>query len=205
MKTTGSSKCLLGLALVLLALAPAASAQNIYKCTHAGTVAYTDHPCPGGKGELLHRADDSEIIDQFLRLGQQGKAMEYAKSHHLEALYRERLAAYQQQEDERAQRQADAARADQQQEEQARQQALVNQLANRNQLEAENQALRQKNDQYRDELTQPVDNYAPSYWGAAPPYLGRPHDHDGDHGRPDLPKAPVFHPCQQLAGGRVKC
>lgn len=210
MKNLTTAKHMLVIATLLLVATAAASAQDIYKCTQGGQLAYMDHPCPSGKSELLHKADDSEIIDQFLRLGQQDKAKAYADSHHLDALYEDRLAAFQQVVAEREQRQADEALAAKQREEQARQQALVNQLANSNQLEAQNNALRQQNDQYRSELSQPVENYAPNYWGTAPPYTGRPHDHhdgdhDGDHGPPAKPKEPVFHPCKQLAGGRVQC
>ncbi len=197
-----------GFAIVLLLMAPAASAQNIYKCMQGGTVAYTDHPCPGGKGELLHRADDSEVIDQYLRLGQQNLARKYADARHLDALYQARLATYQQDQQEKAQRAQDEALAAQQQQEESRQQALFNQAAERNRLQAENNALRQQNDQYRDELTQPATTYVPAYWGgAAAPYPRRAHDHDhdGDHGHHPLPKEPTFHPCTQLAGGRVQC
>ena len=221
MKTSTTGKPLLAIAALLLAATTQVSAQNIYKCTQGGQLAYMDHPCPGGKSELLHKADDTEIIDQFLRLGQRDKARAYADEHHLDALYDDRLAAYQKGADEKAQRQADDALAARQREEKARQQALVSQLANSNQLEAQNSALRQQNALYQEQLSQPVDNYAPSYWGATPPYVGRPHDHhdgdhdgdhghhdsdhDGDQGHPAKPKEPVFHPCKQLAGGRVQC
>lgn len=220
MKTSTTGKYQLVIAALLLATTMVASAQDIYKCTQGGQLAYMDHPCPGGKSVLLHKADDREIIDQFLRLGQQDKAKAYADSHHLDALYEDRLAAFQRSAEEKAQRQADEALAAKQREEQARQQALINQLANSNRLEAENNALRQQNKQYQKELSQPAENYAPNYWGAAPsPYIGRPrnyhdHKHDGDrdrdhgggdHDHPAMPKQPVFHPCQQLAGGRVQC
>jgi hypothetical protein len=206
MKTSTTGKSLLAIATLLLAAATVTSAQDIYKCTQAGQLAYMDHPCPGGKGELLHKADDTEIIDQFLRLDQQDKAKAYADAHHLDALYDDRLAAYQQGEAEKAQRQADEALAAKQREENTRQQALVNQLANSNQLEAQNNALRQQNAQYQQQLSQPAENYAPSYGGVLPPYAGRPREHhDGDHGHPAKPREPVFHPCKQLAGGRVQC
>ncbi len=197
----------LAVTVLLLAGACPAMAQNIYKCSRAGTVAYTDHPCPGGKGELLHKADDGEIIDQYLRLGQQNLARQYADARHLEALYKERLAAYRQDLEEKARRQQDEMLAQQQRQEQTQQQTLAEQAASREQLAAENERLRQQNEQYRDELTQPVDSYPPAYWGTAPPYRDRPHHHDGDHdGDHDhQPKAPVFHPCTQLAGGRVQC
>ena len=41
---TTSPANLLCLAVLLLAVTPAAHAQNIYKCTQGGQVAYTDHP-----------------------------------------------------------------------------------------------------------------------------------------------------------------
>jgi hypothetical protein len=195
-------------AIALLLLAPVAVAQNIYKCPQpGGNVAYTDKPCPEGNGELLHQADDSEVIDRYLRLGQDNLAKRYADARHLDALYKDRLAAYQQAQDEKAERQHEEALAAQQREDEARQQALFDQATERNRLEAENDALRQQNDQYRDELSQPVPEYAPTYWGGiAPPYWRRPHHHDrdpGSHWAP--PKPPVYQPCTQLAGGRVKC
>lgn len=191
--------------LLLLAAASPAMAQDIYKCSHAGTVAYTDHPCPGGKGELLHKADDGEIIDQYLRLGQQNLARQYADARHLEALYKERLAAYQQSAQEKTRRQQDEMLAEQQRDEQAQQQTLAERAARREQLAAENEALRQQNNQYRDELTRPVDNYPPAYWGRPPHYRDRHDDGDHDGNHDHQPKAPVFHPCTQLAGGRVQC
>ena len=211
MKTTTARKRLWCIAILLLAMAPPVIAQNIYKCTtKAGQLEYTDRPCPSGNGELIHQADDSEIIDQYLRLGQDAKAKSYAESHHLEALYQQRLAAHQQAMDDKAQRQADEAIAAQQRDEAARQQAQADDAANRDRLRAENDALRQQNDAYRDQLAQPVYNAPPAYWGAVPPYWNgdrdHDHDHDHDHGphRPP-PKEPVFHPCKQLAGGRVQC
>ncbi|HWU76242.1 MAG TPA: DUF4124 domain-containing protein [Rhodanobacter sp.] len=205
--------CLPWITLLLLSVAPIAGAQDIYKCTHGGTVAYTDHPCTKGKGELLHQANDSEVIDKYLRLGQDSLARQYADARHLDALYKERLDAYQQAQDEKARQQQDEALAARQREDKARQQALLDQLSDRNRLQAENNALRQQNDQYRDELTQPVDNSYPAVgWGVLPspyyrpPYRDPTHGHDRDHWhyRPQ-PKEPVFHPCTQLAGGRVRC
>lgn len=189
-------------------LAPAAAAQDIYKCPQpGGVVAYTDHPCPAGKGELLHKADDSEVIDRYLRLGQDQLARQYADARHLDALYQERLAAYQQDREDQAQRRQQEARAAQQRDYAAQQLALQNQSEERNRLEADNEALRQQNDQYRDELSRPLPEYAPVYWGAAPwPSGNRPHRHDrdpGSHWAP--PKAPTYQPCTQLAGGRVRC
>ena len=196
-----------GIAIALWLLAPAAAAQNIYKCPQpGGGVAYTDHPCPAGTGELLHKADDSEVIDRYLRLGQDNLARQYADARHLDALYKERLSAYQQAQDDKAQRAQEDALAAQQREDDTRQQALYDQAAGHNQLQAENETLRQQNDQYRDELSRPAPEYAPNYWGGAPPFYGRGQHHDrdpGSHWAP--PKAPVYHPCTQLAGGRVQC
>jgi hypothetical protein len=197
---------------VLLAAVPAAGAQNIYKCSHGGQLEYTDRPCPGGSGELIHQADDGEIIDQYLRLGQDVLAKQYADSHHLEALYKERLAARQRDLEEDAQRREQEAVAAQQREAQAQQQALADEAANRDQLQAENDALRQQNEQYRDQLAQPAYNGFPAYWGAAPFSFrnhrhGRDRDHHGrDQGQhPPPSKQPTSHPCTQLAGGRVRC
>jgi hypothetical protein len=206
MKASVTGKRILSIAIMLLAMAPAAGAQSIYKCsTRTGQLEYTDRPCRDGKGELIHQADDGEIIDQYLRLGQDAKAKTYADAHHLEALYQQRLAAHKQQLEDNAQRQADEAIATQQRDEAARQQALADDAASRNRLRAENDALRQQNDEYRDQLAQPVYNAPPAYWGAVPPYWNGHHDHDHDHDPHGPSKEPVFHPCTQLAGGRVQC
>ncbi len=206
MNTLTARAFLPGLAILLWLLAPTAFAQDIYKCPQpGGSVAYTDYPCPTGKGELLYQADDSEVIDRYLRLGQDNLARQYADDHHLGALYKERLAIYQQTQEEKAQRRHEEALAAQQREYDAQQQALQDRLADRNRLEAENDVLRQQNDQYRDELSQPVPDQAPIYWGVAPPPYGHgPHRPDpGSRWTP--PRAPVYKPCTQLAGGRVKC
>lgn len=204
MKTPAHPQALITVALLLLAAAPMAGAQSIYRCTHAGQVEYTDRPCPGNKGELIHQADDSEIIDQYLRLGQQAKAESYAESHHLQGLYQQRLAAHQRQLEENARRRADEAYAAQQREEQARVQALAEQAAQQSRLQAENDALRQQNDQYRQQLTEPNYTAPPVYWVAPPPHWNGDHGGHGNH-RPPPAKPPVFHPCKQLAGGRVEC
>jgi hypothetical protein len=203
MKAPFPSKRVLFVTMLLLAAAGSASAQSIYKCTKAGQVEYTDHPCPGHAGELIHQADDTEIIDQYLDLGQNDAAKRYAASRHLEALYRDRVAAYKQKMDEKNQREADEDMAAKQRDDEAQRQALVDEAARRERLQAENDALRQQNDQYRDQLATPTYDYAPSYWGSAPPYRDHDHGHDG-HG-PHPPQPPVFHPCTQLAGGRVQC
>lgn len=208
MKASTYGLLLPGVAIALWLLAPAASAQNIYKCPQpGGTVAYTDHPCPAGNGELLHKADDSEVIDRYLRLGQDELAKQYADARHLDALYKARLAAYRQAQEEKAERQHEEALAAQQREYEAQQQAMQDQIADRNRLEAENDALRQQNEHYRDELSQPVPEYAPTYWGGIPPpYWRGPYRHDRDPGsRWTPPSPPVYQPCTQLAGGRVKC
>lgn len=205
MKTSLSEK--LCIATVLLLAAQAVPAQSIYKCTHNGQVAYTDHPCAKGDGQLIHQADDSEVIDKYLRLGQDALARQYADSRHLETLYKERVAAHQQQQEEQARRRQDEAIADQQRARQAEQQAAIDEAANRARLEAENDALRNQNDQYREQLNSPAYNAPPTYWGVAPPYWNRPphHGHRPPGHRPPRPKEPIYHPCTQLAGGRVKC
>jgi hypothetical protein len=198
-------------ALALLAASPLAAAQNIYKCTHAGQVEYTDHPCAKGSGEVIHQADDSEVIDQHLRLGEDAQAQSYAQTHHLEALYKQRVAIYRQAQEAKARDEAQATADAQRRDEQAQQQTLIDAAANRNRLRAENEALREQNDAYRDQLTQPPPQ--PAYYGGiyASPYREphHDHDHDNDHGHGHQPQPPpgktVFHPCTQLAGGRVQC
>ena len=211
MKTSPGGMQLLYVATLLLAAAGTAGAQNIYKCTQGGQIAYTDHPCPNGSGELLHQADDTEVIDRYLRLGQDELAKRYAQSRHLEALYQQRLDARRQAMDEKAQRDADEAYAAQQRAEEAQQQALADQAAaqaaDRDRLQAENAALRQQNADYQDQLSQPVYNAPPAYWGPPYPRRHRDRDHDGDHGQhpPPVSEQPIFHPCKQLAGGRTQC
>jgi hypothetical protein len=202
MKYSISMKRVLPVALLLCAATGTAWAQDIYKCTQAGRIEYTDRPCPGPTGELIHKADDREIIDQYLDLGQNDAAKRYATSHNLDALYKERVDAYKQKMEERNQRAADEAAAAKQRDEEAQQQAVADeQIARRNRLQAENDALREQNDQYRDQLAQPVISYAPSYW--APPYRDRDHEHH--HQPPGPPPQPISHPCRQLAGGRLEC
>ena len=204
----------LGIAVVLLTATQAVDAQSIYKCTKAGHVEYTDRPCQGTNGQLIHQASDREVIDQYLDLGQDTLAERYASSRHLEDLYKERLSAHREKlEDLAQQRQRDEAMAIQQRAEQAQLQASANEAARRAQLQTQNELLRQQNEQYRDQLAQPV-YVPPVYWGAIPSY-GYGHrdhehsrDHDGEHNhRPPPVKDPptVVHPCTQLAGGRVKC
>ncbi len=215
MKTPLTRKHPWSIAFLLLAAAGVASAQNIYKCTQGGRVEYTDHPCPGAHGVLIHQADDREIIDHYLDLGQDAVAMRYADSHHLQGLYQQRLDAFNRRLQARTRQQAADALAAKQREEAARQQALVDAAANRGRLQGENDALRQQIDQYRSEQAQPAYNGAPPYWGGASPYFNSGYDRDGGHGRePDHehghaplepPSQPVFHPCTQLAGGRVQC
>lgn len=194
-------------AALLLIAAPVASAQNIYKCTQAGRIEYTDHPCAGAKGQLIHQADDSEILDQYLDLGQDALARRYADAHHLDALYRQRREAYRQRMQARAAQQAAQALADQRRQQASRQQAQVDEAANRGRLQGENDALRQQIDQYRDQQAQSSYRNVPAYYGA-PAYWnpGYGHEHEQhDHDQPGPPPQPVFHPCTQLAGGRVQC
>lgn len=190
-----------------------ADAQNIYKCTQSGQLTYTDQPCAAGKGELLHQADNTEIIDQYLRLGEEAKAQAWAKARHLDDLYRQRVALR----DARVQAQAEQAQQDalaaQEQAEQAReqaaaqaqQQALAAQATQNAQLQAENATLRQQNADYQSALAQPVyaPVYAPVYGGVSypPPH----HDHHGN-GTPPPVKGPLlFKSCKNKAGGRVDC
>lgn len=210
MKSLFTPTRLAGVATLLLIAAPV-TAQNIYKCTKAGQVVYTDHPCPGGNGQLLHKADDADVIDQYLRLGQNNLARQYAQSRHLDTLYQQRLDAYQQTLDEKADRQAAEEMATQKREQQ---QALADAAAKRARLRDENEALRQENQDYRSQLAQPVYSAPATYWGGSPSYgyggyggYRGHHDHDHyDPHQPDRPQQqPVFHPCQQLAGGRVIC
>src|SRR6185312_5633901 len=122
-------------------------------------------------GKLLHQADDSEIIDQFLRLGQSARAQSYARAHHLDDLYNQRLTLYQQQLTARAE-----------------------QAANSAALRAQNQLLREQNSQYQAELSRPY-NSAPLYWNPTPNYWPnrRRDDHRGD-GKPPA-NEPFYHPC----------
>ncbi len=207
MKTPFSRTPAWFLVLVLLAVAGPASAQNIYKCTQGGRVEYTDHPCPGARGVLIHQADDREIIDHYLDLGQDDVAKRYADSHHLERLYRERLDAYQRRMQARASQQVADTLAAKQRQQAARQQALVEAAANRGRLQGENDALHQQIDQYRDQQ-QAQSSYrnVPAYYGA-PAYWnpGYGHEHEHHDHDPPGPSQPVFHPCTQLAGGRVQC
>jgi len=212
MKTPVTRKRLACIAILLLATAPAIGAQSIYKCTKAGQVEYTDHACPGGKGELIHQASDSEIIEQYLDLGQDALAKRYADSRHLEALYKELLDVRQLKMEAQARQQADD---EKQRDEDARQQALIADAAYRGRLQGENDALRQQNDQYLDQTeTDQSDygyGYAPVYWGGTPPYWNRGHDHDHhDHGHGHGPHNPSPRPAPRPAprtasvGGRLK-
>lgn len=208
--------------IALLALAPLeAGAQDIYKCTQGGQVAYTDQPCPAGKGELLHQADAAETIDYYLRLGQDGLAAAWAKARHLDALYRERLVIHQAAQEARAEQARQAAELAQQQAEQARAQAAqtaalqaqVAQANERERLQAENDALREQNATYQAELSQPTYLVPPYGWAGSRPYLpfhpprsdrhepGQPHAHRP----PPVRDQPLVKSCTALAGGRVQC
>ena len=204
--TIRRAACLAAITLAAISMLPTAGAQNIYKCTDGGQVSYTDVPCTGKHGELLHQADDTEIIDQYLRLGQSARAQSYAHAHNLDALYTQRLTLYQQQLTARAEQAAAEATAAQQSAELARQQALAEQAANSAALRAQNQLLREQNSQYQAELARPY-NAAPLYWNAVPnywPYGNRPHGGQHGGGKPPT-NQPFYHPCTQLAGGRVTC
>ena len=202
MKTPLTRPRLLCIAILLLAAVPVAGAQSIYKCTKAGQIEYTDHACRSGKSELIHQASDSEVIGQYLDLGQDALAKNYADSHHLETLYKELLDAREQKMQAEAQQQANY---EKQRDTEARQQSLIDEAAYRGRLEGENDALRQQNAQYLDQQAQPVYGDALPYWGAIPPYWNRSHGHDHDHDPHRPSPKPVFHPCAALAGGRVRC
>jgi len=196
---TGLPLCL---ALLLSLAAMPAWAQNIYKCTHGGQVEYTDKPC-AGQGELVHRASDADIIDRYLRLGQDDAARGYAESHLLQGLYEQRLAVHQQAVAAKARAQAEEAAAAQQRLAEAQQQELADAQASRDRLQRENDALRQQNADYQDQLTPAQGIYASPYpyWGAPPRW---PRHGDRDNHRPS-PPPPNFHPCETLAGGRLRC
>lgn len=203
---------LVTVALLLLTAAGAVDAQNIYKCSKNGQSVYTDHPCPGSNGQLIHQADDTEVIDHYLDLGQDAAAKHYADSRNLGALYKERLEVRKQKMDAVAQQQADETAAQKQADADAHQQAILDAAANRGRLQGENDALRQQNADYRDQLSQPVNNDTGAYYNPGPGYGYGPGYGDGghgpghDHGRPPGPPAPpVFHPCTPIAGGTVKC
>ncbi|TAL86159.1 MAG: DUF4124 domain-containing protein [Rhodanobacter sp.] len=214
MNTSYPSGWVVAVAITLLGVASTAAAQNIYKCPFGKGVEYTDRPCPGHTGKLIHQADDTEIIDQYLDLGRIDAAERYAASRNLMGLYHSRLAVYQRRQQVRQQRQLADAKAEQAQSVQAvrdaKQQALADQQARQARLLAENDVLREQNAHYRDALNRPGYNYVPNYWGAGRQRRGERdgdgrhhHDRDDHHVKP-IDK-PVFHPCQQLAGGRVKC
>lgn len=183
MKTRLARTHHLCIAALLLSAAQVAGAQNIYKCTKGAQLEYTDRPCAGG--ELIHQASDSEILDQYLDLGQDAIAERYADSHHLQGLYQQRLAAYQDKMQAQAQQQADEER---QREQDAAQQVQLSEAAYRGRLQGENNALREQNQAYLDQLSQPpvygdAPAYAPVYWGALSPVGNHDHDHDHDHDR----------------------
>lgn len=204
MKTQLTRQRLLWIAALLLAAAPVVGAQSIYKCTKGGQIEYTDHACQSGKSELIHQASDSEIIDQYLDLGQDALAKSYADSHHLEVLYKDLLEAHQEKMQAEAQLQANEVK---QLGDEARQQALIDQAAYNGRLQGENDALLQQNEQYADQQDEPVYGYAPVYWGGVPPYWNRGHDrgHDHDHGHPPphaTPPRPASHAAPATAHGK---
>ncbi len=173
-------------AALLLGMTQQSLAQDIYRCTRAGQVEYTDHPCHGGKSELLHQADDSEIIAQYLDLGQDAQAKSYADAHHLGGLYQQLLDVHRQklvlQEQQRVLNDAAARQRDAE----AQQQAMM--LYNAR-LQGENNALRAQNDAYADQASTPDYGYAPVYWGGFGPGWYREHDR-GPHHPPPPPKTP---------------
>lgn len=196
------------LAFLLSMTASAVHAQNIYKCTKGGQVEYTDRPCVGQPGVLLHQADDTEIIDQYLDLGQDDAAKSYADSHNLLPLLKQRLDARKQRLEARAQQQADETAEQKAADAAAHQQAIVDAAASHGRLQGENDALRQQNADYRDQLSQPVTNDSGGYYNNGPGYGYPPYGNGNggghDHGQ-GPPAPPIFHPCTPVAGGTVKC
>jgi hypothetical protein len=191
-------------ALGLLGVAANAGAQTIYKCPLGSGFEYTDRPCAGNRGTLIHQPDDTETIDHLLDTGQQDVARRYATSHHVEALYKSRLEVYWRRMDAASQAQADDARSAAERDAAASRQQIADEQARQAQLQAENNLLRQQNAQYQDAQSQPANNYSPNYWSPGLPYRDHDRDHEHDHGEtPTGP--PIFHPCTQLAGGRVQC
>ena len=136
----------------------------------ADRLAYTDHPCPGGNGELIHQADDSEVIDQYLRLGQDALAKQYADSHHLDALYQQRLAAHQQRWTNDAQRQADEATPRNSATSRRASRRWPTKPPNATGCRPKTRRCASRTTTYRDQLRQPVYNAATAYWGVVPPY-----------------------------------
>ena len=57
MKTTVLGKTGFLATCLLFGVAGSLHAQNIYKCTQGGKLEFTDHPCPGKAGELIHQAE----------------------------------------------------------------------------------------------------------------------------------------------------
>ena len=202
MKTLSEHARSVVLAILLLTIAGAASAQNIYKCSKGGQAEYTDRPCVGQPGQLIHQADDTEVIDQYLDLGQDDAAKGYADSHNLLPLYKERLDVRQRRLNAKVQKQADDDAAQKVSDAAASQQAIVDAAANRGRLQGENDALRQQNADYRDKLSQPVTNDAGAYFNAGPGYgygYGYPaygggsvpgNGHGGGHGPGNDPGKP---------------
>jgi hypothetical protein len=196
-----------------------AAAQAIYKCPIAGGVEYTDRPCPGDRGQLIHQPDDSETIDHLIASGQFDAAKRYADAHHVEALYKLRLDAYRQHMEQIGRQQAADALAEQnaqaKAEREANRQAVADEQARQARLEAQNELLREQNAQYQQQLNQPAVNYVPYYGGVREMPRRRDRDrehdhdhdrnHDGDKDKASAPKQPVFHPCTPIAGGTVKC
>lgn len=216
----------------LLAAAGAASAQNIYKCPHGKTVEYTDSPCARPGGELIHKADVAETIDYLLNTGKADAAERYATEHGDHALYESRLAAYKQRQKDSAAKTAAAALSLEIEAAAQKQQQLSEAQRDRAaRLQAQNDLLRDQNADYRDQLQQQPLIEVPAYsYGTGLGYYGRrpfPHghhggqdrDHDGNHGHDHgghhendqhgehgrQPQQPGYHPCTQLAGGRVQC
>lgn len=149
----------LGLAVVMMAFgAPlVASAQSIYKCPlRGGGYEYTDTPCTGPGGKVVHKAtsgeiaakvnaDDRQAMLSLLRIGAVQEAKHYAIAHHQEALYNSIVASLIQEQAAAEQRRKQQAEIAQQQ----RAQAVIDKM---NRLSAENQELHQQVNEQEQEL-----------------------------------------------------
>lgn len=191
MKTLTDHARQAALAMLLLAVASAASAQNIYKCSKAGKVQYSDVPCVGQPSALIHQASDSEMIDQYLELGKDDDAKNYAASHDVLPLYEQeiglrdryiKLQTEQQAKDAIGQKKAAAAE---------QRQAIADAAADRARVQGESDAFLQQNAAQINALSHPVNNdtgasYNPGpqyHYGDAPSDRGQNHDYGTTGGR----------------------
>lgn len=185
MKTLPESARLLPLAILLLAIAnttSAANAPSIYKCSIGGKVQYTDLPCVGQPGEVVHQASDTEIIDQYLDLGQDDDARGYADSRDALPLYRQRLGLRDKRLESQTQQPANAARSNPT-DAAVRQQGIVDAASSRDRLQGENDAFLRQNATQINQLAQPVTNVSGASYsnggnGSARSARGQNYDYD---------------------------